>query len=93
MRVDGAAQHERDLRELFALPRIRESFFAGDEMRFALHDGVDNLEMICLERAAGFRDLDDGIGQHGRLDFGCAPTELDLDVDALGGEVTLADFH
>ena len=50
------------------------------------------LQAIGLERAAGLGDFDNGVGQRGRLHFGCAPTELDLDVDALGGEVALADF-
>ena len=61
-------------------------------MRFTLHDGVDDLEAIGLEGAAGLSDFNDGVGEGGRLDLRCAPTELDLDVDALGGEVALADF-
>ena len=61
-------------------------------MSLALHHRVDDFEMVGLERAARLRDFDDGVGQRGRLDFRCAPTELDLHVDALGGEVALADF-
>ena len=61
-------------------------------MRLALHDRVDDFEVVGLERAAGLGDFDDGVGEHGRLDFCCAPAEFDFDVDALGGEVALGDF-
>ena len=78
--------------DLFALPWIGERGFAGDEVGFALHHRIDDLEVVGLERAAGLGDFDNGVGEHGRLDFSGAPAELDFDVDALGGEVALADF-
>ncbi len=48
LRVDGAAQHERDLIDLLALPRVGERGLAGDEMRLALHHRVDDLEVVGL---------------------------------------------
>ncbi len=61
-------------------------------MRLALHHGIDDLEMIGLERAAGLGDFDDGVGEHGRLHFGGAPAELDLHIHAAIGKVALAHF-
>ena len=61
-------------------------------MGFAFEHGVNDLEMVGLERAAGLSDFNDSVGERGRLDFCCAPTEFNLYVDAFGGEVTLADF-
>ena len=63
LRVDCAAQHEGDLVDLLALPRVGDGFFAGDEMRLALHDSVDDLEAVGLERAAGLSDFNDGVGE------------------------------
>ncbi len=62
-------------------------------MCFAFEHGVNDLEVVGSERAAGFGDFDDGVGQHGRFDFRGAPTEFDLDVDALGCEVALGYFN
>src|SRR5581483_5290544 len=93
LRIDGAAEHDRDLIELPLLPRIGDNCLAGDEMRLAFHDGVDDLEMISAERAARLGDFNDGVGQHGRLYFRRAPAELDLDIDSLRSKIALRYFH
>ena len=40
-------------------------------------------QVVRPQRAAGLRDLDDGVSELGRLDLGGAPTELDLGRDAV----------
>src|SRR5450631_2495068 len=92
LRIDGAAQHEGDLIDLFALPRIGQRRLACDQMCLALHHGIDNFEMIGLERAARLSHFDDGIGERGRLDFSCAPAEFDFDADALLREIAFGNF-
>ncbi len=64
----------------------------GDEVRLAFHHRVDDAQAIGAQRAAGLGDFNDGVGEHGRLDFGGAPAELDLDRDVFAGEVLLGDF-
>ena len=32
---------------------------------------------LARQGTAGLGDFDDRVGEHGRLDFGCAPRELD----------------
>ena len=76
-----------------ALPGVVGGGLAGDQMGFALHDGVDDGEAVGFERAAGLGDFDDGVGEHGGFDFGGAPTEFDFDVDALLGEVGFGDAY
>src|ERR1035438_1465880 len=62
-------------------------------MGFAFHYRVNDLEVVGLERTASLSNLDYGVGKHGRLDFGCAPTELDFDTYAFGREVSLGYFN
>ena len=83
LRINGAAQHECDLVDLLALPGIGQCRLAGDKMRLAFHHGVDDFQVIGLERAARLGDFDDGVGEHGRLHFRRAPTEFNFYVHAL----------
>ena len=45
------------------------------------------LRLLARRTGAGLGDLDDGVGEHGRLDFGGAPTEFHLGLDAVLFEV------
>ena len=65
----------------------------GDELRVALHHGVENAQAVGAKRRSGFRRLDDGIGQNRRLDLGRAPRELDVHVHAEPIEIRLGRAH
>src|ERR1017187_10227096 len=62
-------------------------------MGFAFHYRVNDLEVVGLERTASLSNLDYGVGKHGRLDFGCAPTEFHFDAYTFGREVSLGYFN
>ena len=71
---------------------IGQRGLAGDQVRLAFHHRVNDLEVIGLERAARLRDFNNGVGQHGRLDFGRAPTEFHLYLHAFRCKVALGHF-
>ena len=64
-----------------------------DELRVRLEHRVDDAQAIGAERRSGLRHLDDGVGQHRRLDLGRAPRELDVDRHVQPGEVGLSRTH
>ena len=59
--------------DLAALPRILPGGFVGDQPRGALHDRVDDTQVVGPQRAAGLGDLHDGVGKPRRLDLGGPP--------------------
>src|SRR5208283_4187786 len=87
LRGDGGVEHQRDVLDLAALPRVGEGGFIGDELRFRFHQRLDNAQAVGAQAGAGLGDLDDGVGEGGRFHFRRAPTELDLDGDVARGEV------
>ena len=98
-RRHGAAQHERDVLDLAALPVILPSGFVGDQPRGALHDRVHDAQVVGAQRAAGLGNLHDGVREARRFHFRGAPGELhvrlhavplqvvDREVDRLGSDV------
>ena len=71
-----AAQHQRDRLDLLALPLVRPRLLVGDELRVARHDGLDDPQVVGLQRRAGLGQLDNRIDQLRRLHFRRAPGEL-----------------
>src|SRR5215475_11498964 len=91
--IDCATQHQRDVLDLPLLLRILPCIFVGYELRIGLADCLDYPQAIGLERAAGFCDLDDGIGQDGGLDLCRSPRELDFYGNVFVREVVLGCTH
>ncbi len=86
---DGAFQQHLDVAKLAVLPGIRPGNIVGDQLGVGFEHGLDDAQLVGAQGGAGFGDFDNGVGEHRRLDFGCAPTELDLGGDAVGGEIAL----
>jgi hypothetical protein len=57
---------------------VAEGGLVGDELRVRLHHRVEDAQAVGAQRRAGLGGFDDGVGQHGRLDLGGAPGELDV---------------
>ena len=64
-----------------SLRRFQSSFQdrrVGDQLRVRFEHRVDDAQLVGAQRGAGLGHFDDGVGQHRRLHFGGAPTELHL---------------
>ena len=80
----GALQHQHHVVHLLPLPRVGVGCVVGDEARVVLCSSSATMRrLLAPQRAAGLRDFDDGVGQARRLDFGRAPAEFDLRLDAV----------
>ena len=82
-RVDGALEQHADVLELAALLGVLPGGLVGDQLGVGFEHGIDDFELVGAQGGAGLGDFDDGVGEHGRLDFGGAPTEFDLGLDAV----------
>ena len=89
LRFDRRLEQQRDVLKLGPLRLVGERRLVGDELSVRFHDRIENRQSIGTQRRSGFGGLDDGVGEHRRLDLGRAPGELDLDVHALLLEVVL----
>ena len=78
-----------DFFEFCALFRIVHCFVVCNETGCGNAKCIEDHQVVCAEAAASFCDFDDGVSETGRFDFGCAPGEIDLSVDAVLFEVTL----
>ena len=83
------SQQHADVFELAPLLGVLPGCLVGDQLGVGFEHGVDDLELVGAQAGAGLGDLDDGVGQHRRLDLGGAPTEFDLGLDAVRGQVAL----
>ena len=83
----AALRDERQVLQLGALRRLGEGRAVGDQLRVRLHHGIEDAQAVGAQRGPGLRRFDDRVREDRRLNFGRAPGELDLDLDALRLEV------
>ena len=84
-------QKDRHSLDLGSFPGIFPTFLFRDKLGIALHELIDNSQIIGPEGGSGLGDIDDRIDEFGHFDLGRAPAELDLGIDSILLEIFFDD--